>query len=150
MGGGKHKRQNPHGSPGGRKLPGDVLAEKVRGRKGMYEEQREKGESHRALPSERVLEELVLDDDEFQIVFLLHVRGKYGSPGLGWDDLVRELRVIQAAKDDGEADDFMRSLTDRARGWLSYIPYHSVHLNDTHRRSIGEYVSQCLQGKKEA
>ncbi len=150
MGGGKHRRQNPHGSPGGRKLPGDVLAENVHGRKGMYDERREKGESHKALRSERAIEELVLDDDELQVVYYLHVRRKYGPPGLGWEDLVRELRIIHAAKDDAEADDFLRSLVDRTRGWLTYVPYHGVHLNDTHRQTIGEYVSRCLQAKKEA
>ena len=150
MGGGKHRRQNPHGSPGGRKLPGDVLAEKVHGRRGMHDERREKGESRTALLSERAVESVILDDDEFQILYLLHVRGKYGPPGLGWDDLVRELRVIGVARDDGKADDFIRPLVDKTRGWLTYVPYHSVHLNSAHRQAIGEFVSKCLQAKKES
>lgn len=150
MGGGKHRRQNPHGSPGGRKLPGDLLAEKVHGRRGMYDERREKGESHRALISDKVVQTLFLDDNEFEIVFLLHMRRKYGPPGLVWNDIVRELRVISAANDDGEADDFMRTLVDKTKGWLIYVPYHSVYLNDAHRQEIGEYVTKCIQAKKES
>lgn len=150
MGGGKHRRQNPRGSPGGRKLPGDVLAENVHGRRGMYNERREKGVSHVALPSEGVGESVILDDDEFQILYLLHVRGKYGPPGLAWDDLDLELRVIGVASDGGKADDFIRQLVDKIRGWLMYVPYHSVHLNSAHRQAIGKYVSAYLQAKKES
>lgn len=148
MGGGKHRRQNPRGSQGGRKLPGDVLAEQVHGRKGMYVERREKGESHVHLLAEKSALELALNKNESQVVFFLHIKGIYCPRSLTWEDLVRELHLIRAAKDDLEADDFMRSLSDKTRGWVTYLSYHSVCLNGSHRNEISVFITKCLQTMK--
>ena len=90
---GRHKAQNPRGPPKGRKLAGDILAERVHGRKGMHGEHREKGASHKAIQGlER--QRAPLTGDLFQILWLLFTRHKFSHPGLAWEDLLMELELI--------------------------------------------------------
>lgn len=121
MGGGKHKRLNPRGSPSGRKLSGDQLAEKVRGRKGMYDPQREKGPSHKKLESDKEVVIQGLSKDEFQIIWFLHRRDNFCPSELIWDELVRELEVIGMEDASMEADAFLGKLRRKTDGWLKYI-----------------------------
>jgi len=147
MGGGKHKKQNPHGSPTGKKLRGDKLAQKVHGRKGMHKDRREKGQSHQSISVGREQREIDLNDDEFQIIWLLFVRHVYNHPGMEWEQLTMELDMINIPHE--EADPFLQELRSKVSPWLKYTPYFSAYLDKDFVGEISEFTSTYLDRKKE-
>ena len=142
---GRHKAQNPRGSPKGRKLAGDVLAEKVHGRSGMYKKHREKGVSHKTIPEPERQEE-PLTDDQFQILWLLFTRHKFSHPGLAWEDLLMELELINIPEE--AADAFMAALRDRVDPWLIYTPGFGAHLDRQHIDAIESALTSFLEGRR--
>jgi hypothetical protein len=143
---GRHRRQNPRGSPTGRKLAGDVLAEKVHGRKGMDRSRRKKGRSHVALAEAPPRRE-PLTRDQFQILWFLFTRGKTSHPGLPWDELVRELELLDVPE--READAFMVRLQERVDPWLVYIPGFGAYLNRDQIVGIGDALKSALRQFKD-
>jgi len=142
---GRHKAQNPRGSPSGRKLAGDALAEKVHGRKGMHKDRREKGISHKTIKGPEA-QKAPLSDDQFQVLWLLFTRHRFSHPGLPWDDLLLELELIDIPE--ARADDFMRGLSERVGPWLVYMPGFGVYLSRTHIDDISAYLRTFLEARK--
>jgi hypothetical protein len=149
MGGGKHEKQNPRGSKGGRKLAGDQLAEDVHGRKGMYVDRRKKGQLQERLETSEEKTTKDLDNDEFQLIYFLSVRQKYCPSSLGWDDILLELDVIGVVNPSTEADDFIRNLESKTDGWLYYISCHSLCLRREHAEEIKIFLKDCIEANQE-
>ena len=147
MGGG-HERANPRGSVGGRKLPGDQLAEAVHGRRGMNKIRRRKGQFQQQLESGERETTSSLNDDEFQLIYFLHVRNKYCPLILTFDDYVTELNVIGVAEASSKADDLVRDLQRKTNGWLYYISCHSLCLRKEHASEIQKFIEEYLEANK--
>ncbi len=147
MGGGRHRRQNPRGSPTGKKLRGDKRAQKVHGRKGMHKDRRVKGQSHRPITVGREKREIDLNDDEFQIIWILQVRRIYQHPGMEWEQLTRELEMIRIPKE--EADQFLQNLRTKVGPWLKYTPFFGAYLNRKDASEIADFTSKYLERKRE-
>ena len=142
---GRHRRENPRGSPTGRKLPGDVLAERVHGRRGMHKEHREKGASHTTIHKPEP-SKAKLSDDEFQILWLLFTRHKFSHPGLAWEDLLMELELIEIPEE--AADAFMAALRDRVDPWLICRSGFGAHLDRRHIDAIESALRSFLESRK--
>jgi hypothetical protein len=149
MGGGKHEKQNPRGSIGGRKLEGDQLAEDVHGRKGMYVERRKKGQLQKRLETGKERTTRDLDNDEFQLIYFLSVRQKYCPSSLSWDDILLELDVIGVTNPSTEADGFIRNLESKTDGWLNYISYHNLCLRREHAEEIKTFLKDRIETNQE-
>lgn len=145
MGGGKHERQNPRGSIGGRKLPGDQLAEDVHGRRGMYKGRRRKGQLQQRLESGEEKTTQGLNRDESQLIYFLHIRQKYCPSILSWDDTLAELEVIGLMNAPTEADGFIHSLESKTNGWLKYISCHSLCLRREHALEIQQFLKEYIE-----
>jgi len=149
MGGGKHKRLNPRGSQNGRKLAGDRLAEDVHGRKGMHKPQREKGPSRKILDSQREMVVQDLNKDEFQLLWLLHGKGRYCPWSYDWGELLDELKALGKDNAYVDADELLTSISQKRKGWLEYISYRSVCLRREHAQEIHQFVVDFLQTNEE-
>jgi len=140
---------NPRGSPDGRKLAGDRLAEDVHGRKGMDKLRREKGPSRQLISSNRETTVKGLNKDEFQIIWFLHVRKKYCPLIWGWDELVNELSILGVQNASINASEFIDSLFRKTNGWLKYVPSHSICLKGEHAQEIQRFLEEFLQASED-
>jgi hypothetical protein len=149
MGGGKHERLNPHGSPGGQKLPGDQLAEDVHGRKGMYQPRRRKGRLETSLEKGAQVVTNGLTNDDFQIVFILFTHQKFCPSVMLWDEILGELKAIGRSVDSTEPDEFIKSVVARTDAWIAYVPSYSLCLRREHAFEIQEFVNKHLKANQE-
>jgi hypothetical protein len=149
MGGGKHEKLNPRGSPGGRKLAGDRLAEDVHGRRGMDQPRRRKGQRETILEKGSQVVTNGLTNDDFQIVFILLTHQKFCPSVMLWDEILRELKVIGISVDSTEPDEFIKSVVARTGGWLTYVPSYSLCLRREHTSEIREFVKKHLEANQE-
>ena len=143
--GGKHERMNPRGPVGGRKGPGDVLAEKYRGRRGMYKPRRRKGFTMARLESDHQRAEAVFDEEESQLICVLFMHGKCYPSVLCWEEVAPTLEAVGILDAIFEANDFIQGLADKAHGWLRYIPFHSLCMRAEHTLEIKEFVQHHME-----
>ncbi len=137
---GGHRRANPHGPIGGRKGPGDVLSESIRGRRGMFKVRRSKGPLCSALRTDTGRVEPDLNSLEKRLVNVLSRNDRFSPPVIYWDDLVRMLEAFGFPDPRSRADDFIRRMIDRVHGWFNYIPFHSLSLRAESLKGIREFV----------
>jgi hypothetical protein len=146
MGGG-HQAANPHGPVGGRKGRGDVKAECILGRKGMYKSQRRRGPLEIGLDPCLDEPELTLEREEAHFIMLLSRLGRC-SRVFRWDQVTQILELIGVANARTTASEFIQGIVDKTHGWLRCVPYCSIRLNPRHAAEIQAFLNRNPTAKR--